>query len=622
MNRPVPQDTYLLLERFSMPHGNSTADAVSLSRGNGLILISLYTLMIGVTIRQFWTLIVLIGVTIFMRKKHSHNRGAATVGVWNAQASPSNVAMLAARYVLHMKGEVWYPLMWTLLATVVVGAISAASILLPRLVNIGTVAPVNPRAVFVPLRDGSNQTATALTYALEGPSALRAVGAADTIGSEASVVVEQEEEVGGSGQDPGIRINYRYGVTASDFGLQHAPGLVMNVTGSCVTEYSWLQETFYERTGENNSEIALVEDTYVPWNNIAAQRRVSNLDNGPPFAYFVSNPATQGEGLGNTTFAIVPSSLWRDSFTASTDPWYLTRNSSEFYAVNENPFIVVPGRPALSCWETAIWSYGDSSVDLAQLHQVPGLHLPDVLINIFDAFLIRPMMPEMGIRLGRSSLASATAALGATFNAGGSSIQNDITRLVNASYIATRNVLADTTLFSNPIGSGIINIARQTNGEPQEGVGDFVVSSPDIMTLSVRALIIVPVVLLGVFLLTYLIGILPAPWRMTEALHATVLYSHLHEKAGDGAQAEWKRQSLAAYSRRTGDAPISPLYDENNGELLWAQNERQTQAAAVPASEVDSGKSSSAVLGTTEKSGGGTKTLGGLAGTTVAGAVA
>lgn len=584
MNRPIPQDTYLLLKRFSMPHGNATADAISLYRSNGLILISLYTLMIQVTIGQFWTLIVLIVVTIFMRKKHSHNRAAATVGVWNAQASASNVATLAARYVLCMKDEKWYPLMWAVLATLFAAAISAASIFLPRLVNIGTVAPVNPRAVFAPLRDGLNQTVGALTYALEGPSALRAIGAADTIGSEAGVVVE-EEEVRGSGQDPMIRINYRYGVTASDFGLQHAPGLVMNVTGSCVTEYSWLQPTHYERAGGNDSEPTLVEDTYVPWNNTAVEIRVSNQDNGPPFAYFVPNPATQVDGLGNTTFAIVPSSLWRDSFTPSTDPWYLTRDSSELFSVNENPFIVMPGRPALSCWETAIWSYGDSSVDLTQLHQVPGLHLPDVLINIFNAFLTRPMMPEMGSRLGRSSLASGTVALGATFNAGGSSIHNDIMRLVNASYIATRNVLADTTLFSNPIGTGIINIALQMNGEPQEGVGEFVVSSPDIMTLSVRALIIVPVVLLGVFLITYLVGILPAPWRTAEALHATVLYSHLNEKAAPGTHAKWKRQSLAAYSESNGDALISPRYDEKTGELLWRPSDSQAEAAVVSASE-------------------------------------
>ncbi|KAF7513216.1 hypothetical protein GJ744_010612 [Endocarpon pusillum] len=606
MNGQVAPDTYLLLKRFAMPQGNSTMDAIALHRSNGLKLISLYSLMIGVTIRQFWTLIVLIGVTVFMRKKHSHNRAAATVGVWNAQASPSNVAMMAARYVLHMKGEVWYPLMWTVLALVVMGAISASSILLPPLLNIGTVAPANPRAVFIPGVDAMDETTTYLTAALEGPSALRAVGAAGTIESDAAVVVEKEEEVGGSGQDLVIRINYRYGVTASDFGLQHAPGLVFNVTGSCVTEYSWFRSTYMD-TDPNTTLIRRVDDTYLLWNNEASESVVSSSDEGPPFAYFVNGPV-QDDGLGNSSFAILPSSVWRFSYSPATDPWYLTQNSSDRYSNPRLPYIVRPGRPALSCWETAIWSYGSSRVDLAGLDQLPGRNLSTVFQDLFTRSLATPMITNLGIRLGRSSLASATAALGAAFNANTSSIHSDLVRLVNASYIATRNVLLDTTLFPNASGTPIHN-AAQVNGEPRPGAGDFVISSPDIMTLSVRALIIVPVVLVGVYLLTFLIGSLPAPWRMTEALHATVIYSQLHEKAGAGSQAEWNRQTFAAYSKRTGDAPISPRCDVETGELFWAQNDSQAEAAAAPASEAGPGNSSSAVLGATEKESGGTKTL-------------
>lgn len=601
MDGLVPRNTYLIFERFSMPDGNSTMDAISVSRSNGLVLISLYTLMIGVTIRQFWTLIVLIGVTIFMGKKHSHNRGAASVGVWNAQASPSNVAIMAGRYVLYMKGEKWYPLMWTVLATLTVGAISAASILLPRLINIGSVTPANPSAVFVPDISTSDEMTGALVYALQGPLALRAVGAADTIGSNPNVFVEKKSL--GSDSDPIVRINYHYGVTASDFGLQHTPGLVLNVTGSCVTEYSWLVDQTIEK--DDNNVTLVVRDIYRPWNDDTPTTTVSNLDEGPPFAFFDTNFDIKGDGLANSTFAIVPSSLWRESFTPSTDPWYLTQSNYDEYPEADYPFLVRRGRPALSCWETAVWSHGDSRLEIQDLINAPGLNLSPALYNTFVTFLGVPMMTKIGLCLGRSSLASGTAVIGAAFNAASSSIQNDLERLVNASYIATRNVLVDTTLFPNATGTGIKNIAQQDNGEPYPGVGDFVISSPDIMTLSVSALIIVPVVLVGVFLLTFIIGKLPAPWRMTEALHATVLYSHVNEKAGPEAQAEWKRQSFAAYFRGTGHALFRPTYNPNNGELLWAQNEIQAEAAAASK--------------TTEKSSGWKKTLMGIMGITAVG---
>lgn len=524
--------------------------------------------MISEIIKRFWRLLVVVGVTLSMRKKHSPNHAAATVGVWNAQASPSDVAAMTASYIFHMRMEIWYPLLWTVLALLMAAASSSVSIVLPPLLNIGSVAPVNPSAIFIPEVRAGNATFTALSYALQAPLALRAVGAADTIRSDAVIVKEIPAPGNTTSGDRGVRMDYHYKVNGTEFGFQYHPDLVFNVKGSCVTEYSWRvrNATILNNAGTVQSWT----DIYVPWNNESLTRNASSLDNGPPFAFFVPNPYMKVEGLGNSTFAIIPSSLWRFSFTASEDPWYRTVTSRDEYPDQaQYDFLVRPNRPALSCWETAIWSYHNSRVDNLHLKDLEGLDLPAVFQDIVKVFLASPMITRLGIGLGRSSLASSIASVGATFYADRSTIRNDLTRLVYASYVATRNMMVDTTRFNNP-GTDIKNMALVNNtNNPRPGVGDFVVSSPDIMSLSVRSLIVVPVVLAAIFLLTRVIALIPAPWRSTDALDARVLYSYVHEMTVRKSQeVEWKRRSPAAYNEQPGKTPMHPGYDKEKG-VFW-----------------------------------------------------
>jgi hypothetical protein len=136
------------------------------------------------------------------------------------------------------------------------------------------------------------------------------------------------------------------------------------------------------------------------------------------------------------------------------------------------------------------------------------------------------MIYNLGIKLGRSALASAASAVGPSVDANSSSIQNDLQRLVNASYIATRNLLAETTRYS-PIGrDGLQNLVAN-GSQVLPDTDEFVVSnSADIITLSVRVLIIVPAVLGGAVLLVFVLANLPPPWRSTRELNAVAIHKH------------------------------------------------------------------------------------------------
>jgi hypothetical protein len=306
-------NTFLFLLRFRFPTGNTTKDAIAVTSSSGLTLVSLYTLMIKITISQVWGAFVLLGVAFFMRKDHTHNRAAATAGIYNASHSQTSVVRLLISYLKPMKGEVWYPILWAVLALLAVAGISSGSLLIPRLLVIGHAAPVNASTVYFPgtlLNDTSvDGTTIVRAFALKVPYFLRSAGQV-AVTPQNSVVVEQESNtVLGF-----VRVNYRYNVTAAEFGLQHAPGLIFYVEGSCYTEYGWWTGTMDQTR---------IQDTYNRWNDPLNDNQVNVsgiFDGGPPFPYFKSNLDITNPGVGNVSYSIVVSSLNRPSYTASADP--------------------------------------------------------------------------------------------------------------------------------------------------------------------------------------------------------------------------------------------------------------------------------------------------------------
>jgi hypothetical protein len=525
MDGQAAPGTYHLLKRFSMPHGNGTMDAIAVSHSSGLILVSLYTLMIKAAITQFWGLIVLVGVAIYLKRhplddeaEATKEHATATAGLWNARGSPERVVWVMSERLYHMRRTPWYPLLWIVLAALAVGAALSVPIVKTKQIKIGTVAPVNASAIYVPPNNaGLTELEVARSYSLGVPGALRAAGATDAVPPYTVFVEKVDLPTDDNGQTY-LQINYRYGVTAADFGLQRTPGLALNVSGSCVTDYAWLNVS----DSGSNSVTGIDTDVYFLWGNPKAVQKTSNIDGGPPFPFFWLQHPNQLNDT-NTTYAIIISSIDRYSYTKGTDPWYLTQPSSRGSPI---PFFVQSGRPALSCWETGIWSYKGSNSGVWELNTVPGLKLSDPLINIFKASLGSPMIYNLGIKLGRSALASAASAVGPSVDANSSSIQNDLQRLVNASYIATRNLLAETTRYS-PIGrDGLQNLVAN-GSQVLPDTDEFVVSnSADIITLSVRVLIIVPAVLGGAVLLVFVLANLPPPWRSTRELNAVAIHKH------------------------------------------------------------------------------------------------
>lgn len=596
MDLSTVNGTFILLKRFRFPVGNSTKDAIAVTSSNGLTLVSLYTLMINVTISQIWLAFVLVSVAIFMRKNHSHNRAAATAGIYNAASSQTAVMTIVLKYLKPMKGEIWYPISWCIFALIALAGVSAASILIPRLLVIGNAAPVNPLSVYFPSSllnntEAEDITITARAFSLTVPFFQRSAGQV-AVTPRNSVVVEQERNA-----DPRmVRVNYRYNVSAGEFGLQHAEGLVLYVEGSCHTEYGWHQpNTKPERSND-------IQDTYNLWNNETYQVNVSGVyDGGPPVPFFEVNTDIQNPGTGNISYSIIVSSLNRFSFTPSTDPWYLTKSFDDPNVAFKN--IISTGRPALSCWEASKFNYRGKSVDIYNLHTLDLAAFASLdktqtpfLTDILQSTNSVPLICNLGTGLGRSALtSSSSSAVGVGFNAGTASIFQDLEFLVIASYVATKNLFVETTLFSPRGRDGLPDLARSftsalvvdNSGLPRPGTGDFIIRDRGVITLSVRALIAIPLAMAASVLAVFLLGLLPSPWRVSHALNATVLYSHLHEREERdlGQDLEWDREGSVAFSPQKSQAHITPLYKEKMGQkkggYFWLSR-RETEQSGLP----------------------------------------
>lgn len=587
--QPVP-NTYILLKRFQFPTGNTTRDAIAVSTSSGLILNSLYTLMVKVAIGQIWAVVVFLGTAYFIQKTHTYNRAAATAGVYNASASQTSVIKLLISYLKPMKKEIWYPIMWAVLAALAIAGTAAASTLIPRLLVLGHAAPVNPSTVYYPGTILNNEALTdnttlARAFALTVPMFLRAAGQVE-VTPQNSIMVEQENST-----DPNfVRINYSYNITAAEFGLQYAPNLIFYATGSCYTEKSWLVSST-ETDGTTT-------DTYARWNNNATKYLVesSGSNGGPPFAYFMGlqDSGSTDTNAANVSYSIVVSSVDRPSYTASTDPWYLTvpSNTTDEYHFN---FTVKAGRPALSCWETNVFTYKNKSADESNLNPLnissftaSDINTPPFLVDIIQYMMSYPVIVQVGATLGRSNLKSATSsALGHAFNAGTSSILQDLRFLIMASYIATKNMYVETTRFPLNGRDGIPDVARSNlsaltadnSGPPRPGTGDFVITDPGVTTLSVQVLISIPVAMAAAVGAVFLLKYLPGPWQVSHALNATVLYSHLshQEDLADGVDADWNRESAVATFQKHELASVKPVYHDSKKKkgFRWRKMEEE-----------------------------------------------
>jgi hypothetical protein len=523
---PQPRDTYLLWKRFSFPSENGPKSAFAVPTWVANQLNSAYSVMLGMLMAQVWTIIIAVLLYYLLkwrRKKKGESKSFHPLVpiLWNNRGELLGSFTETFKYTQEgtEKIRVWMVGILILVLIAYIGQ-TALSIIVPPLIILNNTAPVNPNAVYVPTVKTDNPS-TAARYVLEVPSALRAVGSTDSAKEllNQRVTIPPTETLGKTGDGESIiGISYSYDVTGADFGLQKYPELTLDVSGSCVTDYS-----FFVKSA--NSTPYLV-DWYIIYNQTES---ASLFDGREPVASFYPGETFIKGTLetSNATWAALVSSTQRTSFTAGTDPWYLTEPVSN--ADTDTAYQVRSARPVLSCWEDNVWSYKGHNSTVLGLNStmLPGLDLSIGIQTIFAAHLAQPMILTVATHLGLSALLSTTTAVNQIFDAGASSIQNDLSRLVQAAFIATSNVLTDTTLYPSSSDETLENWVAGTSG-----VGDFVVWSPDASALSMTVLITIPSLLAGVWLLATLLLFL-TPVRVINGLDSGLMFTTIKKENPD-----------------------------------------------------------------------------------------
>ncbi|CAK7565138.1 MAG: hypothetical protein SEPTF4163_003047 [Sporothrix epigloea] len=539
---PQLASTYRLWRRFDMPISGGQRNAIAVPQYVANQLSSAYTIMVTSMIVNVWCICFALGFFYIMR--HNTELGSLSSNLWNKRASMSDSLMsLVQRQSSHWKRWWVYPAISIILSCWV--AETVLSIIIPPYIFIDTAAPVNVNAIVVPPNLGTSDSATAKLFSLDVPAALRAVGGALVAASDVTerVTITQRDIGTTPDFEPIQEIDYSYAVTGFDLGLQHQATLQLNVQGSCRTEYGWLLSSD-NSSGYTNDTYAIMGDAQ-KYGNIS----LSLYDGPSPVAFFYTGD--DGLGLGNTTYAAFVSSVDRVSFTAGTDALYYTGSQQQQDAfLGGADYIVQPGRPVLSCWESNVWSFGNKNSSVIGLNNtaLPGLSMPLALQLVFARYLGVPRIQTVGTQLGLGALQSSTTALGTIFDAGSSSAFSDLQRLILAAFIASCNTLTDTTLASTYFGSktGAGNLIYGDDNEPLPGAGDFVVWSSDVSTISIKAAIIIPAVAFVSWLLVFFV-LKYTPLASVNTLDILELQKNIYEKYPDADltmydEATWQMQ--------------------------------------------------------------------------------
>lgn len=557
------RSTYLLWKQFSMPTQNGSRHAISVSSEDGKKLLSLYTLMVDLIVMQLWTLAVLIAISAHIRKPHSPNIGAASAAIWNSQGSPFTVMKLMAKYLLLVKRwRDWlYILVWMLAAAVLIAATYVLSIGVPRFLLLGNASPVNPKSVYIPHVNDKSNPDLYESFVLKAPASLRAAG---SVNSATLQKVTVSTSPPSSGVNANIKqVNYTYEITAAEFGLQHAAGLVLSVEGSCITEYGWLNISGQDSCGTSIDSYNFAGDDEIQTVNI------SLYDGRQPIAYFYLGP--EEKTTTNTSFVITVSSAGRYSFSEGTDPLYATKKTYEKSYIDKGiNYVVMTRRPLLSCWENDVWSYHGHKGAVFELHSFPKLNMPDGLARNFNNSLGIPMILSLGTRLGSQALQSASTTLGQVIDAESASMESDLHHLVAASYIASKNILTDTTTINRNLSTLDNDAIDPKTSDLYAGGADFIVTSSDIATISIKVLITIPLILIFLLALITIISQSSASWNKAQALQATVLYSCLDERSVGRTEGTWDRSSDVAYYNADAESQttLKPEFKKETG-LNW-----------------------------------------------------
>ncbi|KAK5652294.1 hypothetical protein OQA88_10642 [Cercophora sp. LCS_1] len=497
---------YKLLSRFHYPFDDGeTVHAVAFRTVDQKFLVSAYTILSGMIVVHVWAILIALGAYIWLRKG-KNNVSDLSMSLWNkrgaTEGSLLDTIMYAKRHDLSRLR--FYPILLAIAIAWAAGI--AAGIMVPSMLVLGNAAPVNPEDVVVPYNYPTAEQKYSIPgqhftiYDLHVMRASRAASSALALDSEAkrNVVfafsndIEPPQKAGERSQS----FTYHYNFSGADLGLQHVPGLLLNVTGHCITDYSTWSES-------DSSCDPTCSDIYniKRWGrDVQSEASMGSASSAPmAFFYLSEDPVTLVPG--NLTWSVMVSSVDREVFGGSNDPWYKTNAPRK----GSQP-TVLPGRPTLSCWEDDEWSYGDRKGGITELAAITNGELPPLLIEILTHYLGVPAILSIGPYLGTGNLKSA-------------SFSNSGTTL----YPALSTVDKDGEVF---------NMARSNDtNEPLISSRDFVIYTPEVVALSIPVLVIVPALAAGTWLIMIALLYL-SPLRMASAMEVIELFQDLIDRYG------------------------------------------------------------------------------------------
>ncbi|KAL8339332.1 hypothetical protein RB598_007586 [Gaeumannomyces tritici] len=433
------------------------------------------------------------------------------------------------------KKDCAYGLLLATIALTVFGVDKAMGVVVPGLVVLGAVAPADQDSVYYPVpSEGDTDPAGSLrNFGLKAPAVMRALGSVEAAGATFRRRIEIATK--GMGQwnntESVQQVTYSYNVSGYEFGLQRGSMLKLQVNGSCRTEYGWLRE---ERP---------TADFYSLWDgkrNFSIPIDNTSIADAPKASFLIPDDrdsVVEAVRTGNMTFVILIWSSHRASISMGSNPWYATEpRGAAPKAPYQAGFWIKRKRPVLSCWQKDTWSYGDQTVNsIYDLKNIPGIKIEQVLLKVLEAALAVPLVVKLGNASGDSALRSRTTSPNGVIDAGASSIKNDMERLVMASYVGTKNVFVDTTMYES--NAGWPNMLQDANGQAAAGAGNFVITSPEVLTFSLTGLIALATIFVFLLVTETLISVGASKLRRSgnliqfKALTAIQLFRILFEPA-------------------------------------------------------------------------------------------
>ncbi|KAK2809080.1 hypothetical protein FQN50_004133 [Emmonsiellopsis sp. PD_5] len=486
-----PRDTYHLLDRFSFPTEDGFHDSIAVSSKSGDYIVAAYSLIVDAIFLQVWVALILLAIVLTNRFGRGE-KNSFLAEVYYARESIFEVFMVSAYRVFTdpRVRPIWIGLMWLVVALLGTALQKAMSVIITPSAHIGNGAPVSFDRIYIPLPP-DDPTLQIVAFELEAPGYFRALGTSQVANESttANILVNQTTLPGnGPNDSPRLRIDFGYNISSLEFGLQNYQELKLFMEGSCYTEYGWIDGT--------SSEDGIFTDVYNLWGDESKSFSVNSNDAQEPRLY-VERRSMDPEPSGNNSFVFIPSTLGRKSFTNSTDPWYKTSKALD----ERGRATILNGRPVLVCWQKDWWSYKDNNSTIADVDKLPGLEtFAKGLGGVFRNLLINPKVADTATHLGSLALKSATTSLGITIDGKGSSMPSDLQRILLVSYISTQNLLLDTTLYPNDT-SGVPNFIDKENRD----VADFIVYGSEISTLSIRFLIVIPALAIGMLVVVLLL---------------------------------------------------------------------------------------------------------------------